>query len=148
MSMDALKAFQLAAKLHWGQVDKAGCPYIEHLTRVFLRVQAGGGDVMQQIAALLHDSIEDGKATAEQLILLGVPEQALGLISVLTKPKGQDYADYLAHVKSVPRALLVKLADLEDNSDPERLAALPDAVAQRLLLKYEQAAQYLGHRTL
>lgn len=34
------------------------------------------------------------------------------------------------------------------NSDPERLAALPDAVAQRLRLKYEQASQYLGHRTL
>ena len=41
--MEALEAYQLAAQLHTGQVDKAGRPYIEHLTRVFLRVQASGG---------------------------------------------------------------------------------------------------------
>lgn len=142
--MNPLEAFQLAARLHTGQVDNAGRPYIEHLARVMLRVQAAGGDLIQQIAALLHDAIEDGKASAEQLVWLGVPAAAIGLIVALTKRKGQGYEDYLAGVKANPRALLIKWADLEDNRDPQRLAVLPEAVAQRLRLKYERAAQLLG----
>ena len=35
--MEALEAYQLAAQLHTGQVDKAARPYIEHLPRVFKR---------------------------------------------------------------------------------------------------------------
>lgn len=141
--MDTLKAYQLAAKLHTGQVDKAGRPYIEHLSRVFLRVQAAGGDVVQQIAALLHDSIEDGKASAAQLSCDGVPDEALQLICTLTKPKNKSYSEYLSSVKLSPRALLVKQADLADNCDPERLAALPEMEAQRLRTKYAEAAIFL-----
>ena len=44
--MEALEAYQLAAQLHTGQVDKAGRPYIEHLTRVFLRVHRSQGQVL------------------------------------------------------------------------------------------------------
>jgi (p)ppGpp synthase/HD superfamily hydrolase len=80
--MNTLEAYQLASKLHTGQVDQSGRPYIEHLTRVFLRVQAAGGDQDQQIAALLHDAIEDGKTSAAQLTWLGVPSDALDLIDV------------------------------------------------------------------
>lgn len=142
--MDALGAYQLAARLHTGQLDKAGRPYIEHLTRVMLRVQAAGGDLFQQIASLLHDSIEDGKASAEQLAWLGVPDAALALIVVLTKRRGQGYEDYLAGVKINQKALVVKIADLEDNGDPERLSVLPETVAQRLRQKYGQAMQLLA----
>ena len=53
--MDILRAYKIACQLHAGQTDKAGRPYIEHLTRVLLRVQMDGGDRFQQIAALLHD---------------------------------------------------------------------------------------------
>ena len=38
----------------------------------------------------------------------------------------------------------MKLADLDDNSDPARLAALPEAVAQRLRQKYGNAKQFLA----
>lgn len=142
--MDVLGAYQLAAQLHTGQVDKAGRPYIEHLTRVMLRVQANGGNPPQLIAALLHDSIEDGKASAEQLVRLGVPDAALVLILVLTKGKGQGYENYLSSVRGNQRALLVKFADLDDNGDPARLAVLPVDVAERLRKKYESARQFLA----
>lgn len=142
--MDLLKVYQLATTLHTGHVDHAGRPYIEHLTRVFLRVQAAGGDEMQQIAALLHDAIEDGKASAVELTHLGIPRAALDIIVSLTKLKGQSYADYLAGVKSNPKALLVKLADVDDNGAPERLAVLPDALSLRLQEKYASAALYLN----
>ncbi len=142
--MDALEAYQLAARLHEGQVDKAGRPYIEHLTRVFLRVQAAGGDIIQQIVALLHDCIEDGHVTADELVrIAGVPKEAVELVTVLTRREGQAYADYLVTAKASPRAALVKLADLEDNGDPMRLDLLPEPDGQRLRKKYAHAIRFM-----
>lgn len=141
--MQVLEAYKLAARLHTGQVDKAGRPYIEHLTRVFLRVQAAGGDVDQQIAALLHDAVEDGKATSQELIDVGAPQAAVALIEALTRSKGVSYMDYLAGVKAVPKAVLVKMSDLDDNRDPCRLAALSEVDAQWLRMKYTQATQFM-----
>ena len=146
--MKVLDAYQLAARLHTGQTDKAGRPYIEHLTRVMLRVQEAGGDVHQQIAALLHDAIEDGKASADQLQWLGVPVEALESVLLLSRNKDQPYEDYLDAIKADSRALMVKACDLQDNANPARLAALPESVAQRLRDKYSKAAQVLGISTM
>lgn len=143
--MNILDAYKIAATLHAGQVDKAGRPYIEHLSRVFLRVLELGGDRDQQIAALLHDAIEDGKATTEGLLGTGVPRGAVRLVLVLTKDGHQRYEDYLLGVKADERALLVKRCDLADNSDPERLAQLGEQVASRLRSKYEQAFAVLSN---
>ncbi|MDL5034274.1 HD domain-containing protein [Pelomonas sp. APW6] len=142
--MKILDAYRLAAQLHSGQLDKAGRPYIEHLSRVFLRVMHAGGDRDQQIAALLHDTIEDGKASAESLAAAGVPKGAIVLTQVLTRPAGQDYMAYLREVLKEPRAVPVKLADLDDNSDPDRLALLDAGDAARLAKKYQRAIQFLN----
>lgn len=137
--MNILQGFQLADRLHAGQTDKLGRPYISHLVRVYLRVAERGGDLMQQLAALLHDSIEDDKATRATLLADGVPEQAVVLVEALTKPEGVPYLDYVRGVARVPRAVIVKDADLDDNSDPARLAELPAADADRLRKKYAGA---------
>ena len=115
--MELLDVYQLACRLHTGQVDKTGRPYIEHLTRVLLRVHAAGGDLFQQMAALLHDVIEDRKASAEQLLWLGVPAEVVEM---------------------------VKLGDLDDKSDSARLAMLPEALARRLKKKYDSAKLFLA----
>lgn len=141
--MKILDAFKLASDLSRGQLDKAGHPYIEHAVRVFLRVSERGGDIFQQIAALLHDCIEDGKATSDQLLDAGVPREAVALVMILTKAKGQTYASYVLGVKANEKAVLVKLCDLDDNSDPERLAMLDAATADRLRTKYDQARALL-----
>ena len=83
--MTLIETYKLACKLHANQSDKAGSPYIEHLTRVMLLTQAAGGDTEQQIAALLHDSIEDGHADADSLREAGVPEGAIVLIVAHTR---------------------------------------------------------------
>ena len=137
--MDILRAYKIACQLHAGQTDKAGRPYIEHLTRVLLRVQMDGGDRFQQIAALLHDSIEDEKTTADELLALGVPSEAVVLVQALTKRDEQSYEDYLRGLVGRYRVLTVKMADLDDNSDPERLELLPDLLRMRLEAKYAQA---------
>ena len=137
--MDILRAYKIACQLHAGQTDKAGRPYIEHLTRVLLRVQMDGGDRFQQIAALLHDSIEDEKTTADELLALGVPSEAVVLVQALTKREEQSYEDYLRGLIGRYRVVTVKMADLDDNSDPERLELLPDLLRMRLEAKYAQA---------
>ena len=137
--MDILRAYKIACQLHAGQTDKAGRPYIEHLTRVLLRVQMDGGDRFQQIAALLHDSIEDEKTTADELLALGVPSEAVVLVQALTKRDEQSYEDYLRGLIGRYRVVTVKMADLDDNSDPERLELLPERQRMRLQAKYVQA---------
>ena len=137
--MDILRAYKIACQLHAGQTDKAGRPYIEHLTRVMLRVQMDGGDRFQQIAALLHDSIEDEKTTADELRALGVPSEAVVLVQALTKREEQSYEDYLRGLIGRYRVVTVKMADLDDNSDPERLELLPERQRMRLQAKYAQA---------
>lgn len=137
--MDILRAYKIACQLHAGQTDKAGRPYIEHLTRVMLRVQMDGGDRFQQIAALLHDAIEDEKTTADELLALGVPAEAVVLVKALTKRNDQTYEDYLKGLSGRYRVVAVKMADLDDNSDPERLELLPELLRIRLEAKYAQA---------
>ena len=137
--MDILRAYKIACQLHAGQTDKAGRLYIEHLTRVMLTVQMDGGDRFQRIAALLHDSIEDEKTTAEELLALGVPSEAVVLVQTLAKRKDQSYEDYLRGLSGSCRVLPVKMADLDDNTDPERLNLLPEPLRTRLHAKYAQA---------
>lgn len=53
-------ALQFANEIHGTQVRKgAGAPYISHLMSVCALVQEYGGNEVQAIAALLHDSAED-----------------------------------------------------------------------------------------
>lgn len=114
--MKILDVYKLAASLHSGQTDTLGRPYIEHLSRVFLRVCERDGNYNQQVAALLHDAIEDGKGTAGELLQAGVPAAAVALVMVLTKDQQQSYLEYVVGVKAYPEAVLVKRCDLEDNS--------------------------------
>ena len=62
--------------------------------------------------------------------------------------KGLPYADFIARIAEEPgphglAAILVKIADLDDNSDLERLARLDEAIRVRLLAKYEPAKAVL-----
>lgn len=134
-TLDDVRA--LAARLHATQVDKAGHPYVGHLRRVAARVAAAGGSEAQQMAALLHDAVEDGHTTLDTLGGIGLPVGVVPIVDAMTKRRGEQIADYLARVRACPGAELVKRADMADNSDPGRLAALDLATADRLRAKYD-----------
>ena len=140
--MSPADALALASRLHAGQVDKAGQPYIGHLRRVAATVYARGGSDAAQIAAALHDAIEDRHATAQFLADDGVPGAALFLVALLTKAEGQPYADYLAAIKADPDALLVKLADIEDKDLGEKAREL----LTKILLGEVHAAKVQAER--
>jgi (p)ppGpp synthase/HD superfamily hydrolase len=134
MSLEA--AICLAEKLHADQVDKAGQPYVQHLMRVgrHLETMFPEWTEAEMEAAWLHDALEDTDATADTLLAAGVTAEAVAIVQWLTKRSEMPGASYLNWIRSFAEdgpvgAIRVKLADNRDNSDPDRVAALPGAEA-------------------
>jgi (p)ppGpp synthase/HD superfamily hydrolase len=132
-------AIIFAADLHRGQRDKAGEPYILHPLRVALRVHTE----RERLTAVLHDVVEDTGITPDELRERGLDESVVAAIETLTKREGEDYPVFIERVAQNPIARAVKLADLDDNLDPDRLAALPAKHQKRLRAKYEPARERL-----
>ena len=128
-----------AVTLHRDQVDKVGRAYTWHLWGVAYAVNCAGGTPTQIQAAWLHDSIEDTDATVESLLAAGVTSDVVDLVVVLTHHKGEPYADYIDRVNACPDAVMIKLADINDNLDADRLAKLDDATRDKLVKKYGDA---------
>lgn len=142
--MKILDAYKIAAQLHARDVDKAGRPIIEHLSRVFLFVLEAGGERIHQIGALFHEAIEDGRATIETLLAAGLPSESVDLVLVLSRRAGEDYVAYIRRVMDHPDAVLIKVGDVDDNVDPQRLALLPVQQAESLRKRYERALAMLA----
>jgi (p)ppGpp synthase/HD superfamily hydrolase len=133
-------ARSLATEHHAGQVDKAGQPYLGHIERVADRVSHLEAEVVA--AALLHDILEDTAATPADLVAAGIPATVIEAVVLLTKTGGPLDA-YYARIREHPAALAVKLADIADNSDPDRQARLAPEVRERLTRKYAKAVAAL-----
>ena len=138
-------AERLARAAHEGQLDKAGLPYFEsHVADVHRRVVSYGGNVNEQISALLHDVLEDTKVTPTELREEGVPEEALMIVRLLTKVHGEPKSDYYERIRQHEPARRIKLhADVASNTDPNRLALLPDEMRITLTEKYADATRQL-----
>ena len=126
------------AEKHKGQVDKSGKPYIVHPVTVALNCKSESG----KRVALLHDVLEDTDATIEELIQLGLSDEEIEAVVLLTKPKKEDYMDYVKRVAKNPIAREVKLQDLTHNMDLTRLKEITEKDLKRKE-KYEKAYQYL-----
>lgn len=136
-------ADKLATALHRGQTDKSGSAYIGHVRAVAELVRQNDGTQVQQIAALLHDSVEDTNCTPEQLTDLGVPTEAIAFIDALTKRPDEPQRDYLTRLADTPDAVPIKRADIANNLAPERLARLDAGTRDRLAGKYRAALAVL-----
>lgn len=135
-------AICIAAEAHIGQTDKAGRPYIEHAIRVMHRCSP---DPIIKTVGVLHDVIED----CEDYSIAYFKERGFGdaiceALDAITHRDGEPYAYYLGRVRANPIAREVKLADIADNSDPARLAALPAEQRERLEKKYAAAIRSLS----
>jgi (p)ppGpp synthase/HD superfamily hydrolase len=133
-------AITLAQRAHDGQLDKAGRPYIQHPLRVMRRVSGESG----QMAAVLHDVVEDTEVSLQDLRDAGCPEDVVVAVDALTKRPGETLEASLARVVANPLARVVKLADIADNTDPERTVLLPNDVRARLAEKYRRSLRALG----
>jgi (p)ppGpp synthase/HD superfamily hydrolase len=139
MTFTVEDAVRIARQAHEGQVDKSGRPYIGHPLRVMYRVDGEH----TQMAAVLHDVLEDTPTTAADLLAEGCPRRVVDAVVALSKVDGEPQADYLARVAADEIALLVKRADIADNLSPQRLARLDQPTQDRLRAKYTEALRIL-----
>jgi (p)ppGpp synthase/HD superfamily hydrolase len=148
-------AKDIARRAHKGQVDKLGADYINHPLRVhrnllenskFKNLDALTREDLE-VAALLHDVIEDsGKNgsevfTAGDLLSHNFSPRSIELVQLLTrKPEDvESKKTYYENINANPLAKLVKWADIADNLNVHRTAALPPEKKARLAERYEHA---------
>ena len=136
------RAYALAQKAHAGQTRKdKKTPYFEHVKEVASRVS--GWDL--KTVAILHDTIEDTKVTAQSLLDEGFPKQIVDAVVALTKPK--NCKNYLAEVrrKVLPNKLarVVKISDNYANMR-DRVSEWPkSAKARKKLYDYASSIALL-----
>lgn len=118
MSQSLEHAIAIAAAAHEGQVDKGGAPYILHPLKVMLRVNT----LEERIVAVLHDVVEDCGVSLDDLRKEGFSETVLTAIASVTKVPGESYEAFVERAAQNPIGRVVKLADLEENSDLSRIA--------------------------
>lgn len=134
------RAKALAHKAHASQVDKAGRPYIEHVARVAAAVS---DDPECEAVAWAHDILEDCKHVEEEF-WCNLPGVVTRNVHYLTRYAWQRADRYYDRIRQHPIALRVKLADIADNANEQRLALLDGATAARLRTKYAKALSALG----
>lgn len=133
------RAIEIATEAHRGQYDKAGNDYIEHP----LRVMAAGETLEEKIVGVLHDVVEDGDWTFDELLQEGFSSEVVEALRCVTKlSENEPYDKFIARVKTNPLAVRVKLNDLTDNMDIRRLPYLSDKDVKRLK-KYLKAYKQL-----
>ena len=130
MKPDVAHRIAFIAHTACGQYRADGVtPYIEHpervaaLTREFHDHLPGHYEA-REVAAYLHDVLEDTQLTRKHLIALGISSYELDIVERLTKEKPNEPAtdEYYQHIAESNDALVVKCAD--------RCANLEDALAE------------------
>jgi len=132
------KAIKLMFEKHNGQVDKAGMPYVLHPLHVAEKMK----DEVTTTVALLHDIVEDTNITFEQLEDLGFPKVVIDALKCLTHESNVEYFDYIKKIGVNQIATVVKIADLEHNSDLSRLEEIKESDLLRVE-KYSKCLKYL-----
>lgn len=131
-------ALALAIRVHAGQRDRAGKPYILHPLRIMQRFQTEP----EQIVAVLHDVVEDGDVTLDRIRELGFSEAVVAGIDGMTKRPGESYEAFVERLAPNPLARAVKIMDIRDNIDVTRLPSMDERDLQRVA-KYHRALKFL-----
>jgi (p)ppGpp synthase/HD superfamily hydrolase len=138
---DLLHAITVASRAYDGHTDRQGEPYVAHAVRVMLDVE---GDEARTVA-ILHDVLEWGSITAQDLVGERFPPRVMRAIDAMTRRDDEPLEAWMARILADGLALEVKRADLRDNAQQWRLDAMPDAATrQEMLQKYRNSAELLG----
>lgn len=122
-----------AKSAHNGQFRRDGVtPYIEHVRQVAQRVQ---GDEEAEMVAWLHDVVEDTGVNYIDLKAIGVPQDVIDAVQLLTHINNEPYMEYLEKIKVNPLATKVKIADMLSN--------LSDSPTHRQIRKYAEGLLFL-----
>lgn len=117
MSDQLSRAIAFAAVYHAGQKDKQQVEYILHPLRVMLEMDT----VEEQIAAVLHDVIEDTDATEADILEYFGSEIRDAVVALTRVPEsGETYMEYVKRASENLIARKVKRQDMLDQLLPER----------------------------
>jgi hypothetical protein len=156
----------IADMVHAAQFDKAQNPYIGHPRRVSFfaslmlselneRFSAAEAEVAVQ-AAWLHDVLEDSGTNgfpqifSDDLIGWGVSQEVVEIVELLSKNDSATKVDepsedpYYVAIKSNKLARLVKIADLADNCNKQRVAVLKTKGVKDKVPYYAKAIEFLN----
>lgn len=145
---DVLLARKIACGAHQGQVEKFGLktPYFKHVCRVR---NSFGSARPEAAVAYLHDVLEDCPVlSTAKLLMWGVPSSVVRSVAIMTRNKGEDYAQYIARVAQSDDkvAIAVKIADLRDHLRPmkevpgmNKFVPVPLSLRER----YQRALEHL-----
>ncbi len=125
---------------HATQEDKAGNPYIGHLQRIANNFPE---DSLEYRVALLHDSMEDQKITREMLEAIGECNSVIEAVIAITHLPGEPNLVYWERVVSNSLACKVKIFDILDNNNPDRLSYFPEDTRCRMERKYHKALCFI-----
>lgn len=119
-------------------------PGADHMERVVGHL--GGEDEYTLHAAWLHDIVEDTPITIQDLFDMGYPSEVVDAVELLTRDKkGETYAEYIDRIcqSGNIRAIKVKLADNQDNTDPRRAIEIPKWTRRSLMKRYKGVREKL-----
>jgi hypothetical protein len=105
------RAEEIARSAHEGQLY-GDVPYINHPLAVKARV---GNNLMAQVAAILHDVLEDTPTSSQDLLDAGMPPASVTAVEAITRSAGEKYFAYITRLSNNSIARIVKVADLEEN---------------------------------
>src|SRR5512146_2228988 len=150
------KAYDFSAKAHKGQLRRSGEPYVQHPVAVAGVLALLKTDVAAVVAGLLHDTLEDTVATADELER-EFGKEVVHLVDGVTKigkitfrsseeKQAENFRKMVLSMADDIRVVLIKLADrLHNMRTLEHLsAAKRQAIAQETLEIYAPLANRLG----
>ncbi|PLX20576.1 hypothetical protein C0584_05010 [Candidatus Parcubacteria bacterium] len=134
-----MKAVNLAHILHKGQERDDGTDYVEHVVdtcHILISHRITKDEVLA--AAILHDVVEDGKYTLEE-IAKNFNDRVANLVRKLTKTKNMGPEEYYRVIGDDIDALAIKAADRTHNvSDMIKVFSL-----ERLKKYVEETEKYV-----
>lgn len=147
------KAYAFAAKAHEKDVRYSGEPYFVHPAAAALILAELGMDAPTVAAGLLHDAIEDGKASQEE-VEREFGKEVLFLVEGVTKLGKHKYRGAERHAESLRRllvatsedvrVLIIKLADRYHNM--KTIMHVPESKRKRIALETLEIFAPLANR--
>jgi GTP pyrophosphokinase len=150
------KAYEFSAKAHAGQTRRSGEPYVQHPVAVAGVLTLLKTDVTAVVAGLLHDTLEDTVATAEELerefgkevvhLVDGVTKIGKIALRSSEEKQAENFRKVVLSMADDIRVVIIKLADrlhnmctLEHLSENKR-----QEIAQETLEIYAPLANRIG----
>ena len=138
------KAILIATKVHKGYKGGKSEPAIFHPIRVMLQMD----DNLSRIVAILHDVVETGKMSIDDLSQLGFSNKVCNTVDLLSRKKSESYNNYIKRVMTDKIAIKIKLADLKDNYRSKKNKLKLSKLDKSKIKKYKKAYKKLTGQKL